>query len=223
MNHSVSVICTSFNRPDLLERTLTSFFKFNTHNDIETFVVLDDSGEVGCNDHLRGLFPSVRFEYNPERIGQIRTLDRLYETIEAPFVFHLEEDWEFYRSGFIEDGFAVLDCQPAIHCVWLRSENDTNGHPFEDYAYDSDGVKWSRIKTHHAKIWHGFTFNPGLRRVSDYVMHGPFSRLAVFNPEKPWESEVKIGYYFMKKGYQAAIIRGTGYVKHIGDGHGIRG
>jgi GT2 family glycosyltransferase len=224
MNQSVTVICTSFNRPDLLERTLTSFFKFNTHKHIDAIIVLDDSGTVGCNDHLKAKFPTVQFQYNYERIGQIKSIDKLYAQIQTPYVFHLEEDWEFYKGGFIEDSFEVLDCQPSIHCVWIRSEKDTNGHPFDAWIAQAEGsnVGWSKVKTNHLGSWHGFTFNPCLRRVADYFTHGPYSRLAVFNPKKPWESEMKVGKYFYEKGYHAAIIRGDGYVRHIGDGRGIR-
>ena len=219
----ITVLCTSFNRPDLLERTLTSFFKFNTHP-IENVVVLDDSTEMGCNDHLKSKFPTVQFKYNETRLGQIKSIDRLYEFVEAPYVFHLEEDWEFYKSGFIEDSFDVLNDNPQIHCVWLRSDKDTNGHPIEDWVYQSEGssVKWSKMKLNHANIWHGFTFNPCLRRVSEYFTHGPYSRLAEFKPEKPWQSESIIGAYFKNHGYIGAIIRGSGYVKHIGNGRGIR-
>jgi GT2 family glycosyltransferase len=223
MNRTVTVLCTSFNRPDLLERTLTSFFKFNTYP-IENFVVLDDSMVWGCNDLLKDKFPTVRFEYNSERIGQIKSIDRLYEFVEAPYVFHLEEDWEFYKKGFIEDSFDVLDENPNIHCVWLRSDKDTNGHSIEDWVYQSEGSKvmWSKLETGFRGMWHGFTFNPGLRRVSEYFTHGPYSRLTEFNPEKPWKSESVIGAYFKNHGYIAAIIRGNGYVKHIGNGRGIR-
>lgn len=219
----VSVICTSFNRPDLLERTLRSFFKFNTYP-IESFVVLDDSTRIGCNDHLIKDFPSVQFAYNYERIGQIKSIDKLHETIEAPYIFNMEEDWEFYRSGFIEDSLAVLDESPSIQCVWIRADTDTNGHPVEDYQYQREGSKvcWSKMQLNYRKMWHGFTFNPTLRRTGDYLMNGPYSKHAIFNPEKPWESEAALSRYFMKKGYVAAIIRGRGYVKHIGKGRGIR-
>ena len=42
----VTVVLTSCNRPDLLEKTLDSFFKYNTYP-ITTFNIIDDSGVVG--------------------------------------------------------------------------------------------------------------------------------------------------------------------------------
>jgi hypothetical protein len=54
----VTVVCTSCNRPDLLEKTLDSFHKYNTYQ-LDSFIVIDDSGIVGCNDHLQTKFPTL--------------------------------------------------------------------------------------------------------------------------------------------------------------------
>lgn len=219
--HTVSVACTSFNRPDLLERTLRSFFNHNTYP-IKQFIVLDDSGKVGCNDHLQEQFGSVDFQYNEERVGQIETIDRIYQQIESRFVFHIEEDWEFYRGGFIEDSMRILKQVSSIQQVWIRADNDTNGHPISKFVVRIGGVNWSHVLTGH-NGWHGFSFNPGLRRMGDYYQHGPYSSIAKFIPEKPWVSEQRIGQYMMERGYISAIIMGDGYVRHIGDGRGVRG
>lgn len=219
--HTVSVACTSFNRPDLLERTLRSFFKYNTYP-IEQFIVLDDSGICDCNDHLRDEFPSVLFLHNDERVGQIETIDRLYQQMEGRFVFHLEEDWEFYRGGFIEESLPILNRYPQIQQVWIRAENDTNGHPQSKDQLKCGFDKWRHLSVSH-NGWHGFSFNPGLRRMGDYYQHGPYSSIAKFIPEKPWVSEQRIGQYMMEHGFISAIILGKGYVRHIGNGRGIRG
>ncbi len=215
----VTAVCTSFNRSDLLERTLHSFFAFNTYS-LAAFIVQDDSGVVGCNDHLKALFPSVTFRYNPERLGQIRSIDAAYSEVTTPYIFHMEEDWEFYRGGFIESSVSVMRLAGNnICCVWIRDENDTNGHPIETQVF---GGTWSLVKARHAGIWHGFTFNPSLRKKREWVLHGGYSSLATFIPTRPWESEAKIGEWYMKNNYRAAILRGEGYVKHIGYNRGIR-
>jgi hypothetical protein len=202
-----------------LERTLRSFFKFNTYP-LAGFIVQDDSGVIGCNDHLKADFPSVTFRYNPERLGQIRSVDVAYADVATPYIFHLEEDWEFYRSGFIESSLSVMRLAGReICCVWIRAENDTNGHLIEAQVF---GGTWSFVKTRHAGIWHGFTFNPSLRKKREWVLHGGYAALATFIPTRPWESEAKIGDWYMRYGYRAAILRGSGYVRHIGDNRGIR-
>jgi hypothetical protein len=70
-------------------------------------------------------------------------------------------------------------------------------------------------------IWHGFSFNPGLRRLADYQRIAPFGAFAPFNPQAPWQSEADIGRVYQRLGMWAAILP-EGYVKHIGDGRGIR-
>jgi GT2 family glycosyltransferase len=219
--NTVTVVCTSFNRPDLLERTLRSFYAFNTHQ-ISRFIVQDDSCHIGCNDHLCDKFPNVEFRYNPQRLGQIRSADVAYEDADTPYIFHMEEDWEFYRHGFIEDSMKVLVDRPNVVCVWIRSATDTNGHGTETPTMDASGVKYRFLKHRHSKIWHGFTFNPSLRRKSDWEKHGGYSLLATFIPTRPWEAESAIGNYYMRKGYSAALIVGNGYTKHIGENRGIR-
>ena len=219
---SVSVVCTSFNRVDLLEKTLDSFFQFNTFP-IQEFIVRDDSGEWGCNDSLIEKFPSVDFRYNEERIGQIESIDRLYSDIEpVRYIFHMEEDWEFFRGSFIEHSLDVLERRQDIFQVWLRDVRDTNGHPVDSDYFDICGRKYSLLNRNH-RGWHGFTFNPTLIRMGAYYQHGPWSSIAKFNGSKPWQSEQKIGKYMYSLGYSSAIHRKYGYVKHIGKGRTIKG
>jgi len=219
---TVSVVCTSFNRPDLLERTLHSFFKFNTYP-IEDFLVIDDSGKVGCNDHLSDSFQGVTFQYNTERLGQIESIDLAYSQIASRYIFHLEEDWEFYEEGFIEKSLSILKSNPTVQQVWIRSEKDTNGHPHYDALRSTNLAEYYIMHKNHNHKWHGFSFNPGLRRMGDYLQHGPYSSISKFYPKQPWVSEMRIGKYMVEHGFVSAIIKGNGFVKHIGNKRGIRG
>jgi len=174
----VTVVCTSFNRPDLLAVTLRSFHKFNACP-TAAFIVQDDSGVIGCNDHLKAEFPNVDFRYNERRVGQIKSIDAAYSTVTTPYIFHLEEDWEFYRGGFIEASLDILNDRGNIVCVWIRSESDTNGHPsFSTVIRAGESTDYKVMRTAHARVWHGFTFNPSLRRLSDWKAHRGYSKLA---------------------------------------------
>lgn len=220
----VTVVCTSFNRPDLLEVALRTFHEFNTYAAVSRFIVIDDSGIKGCNDHLKPAFPNVDLIYNDSRLGQVISIDRAYAMVTTPYIFHMEEDWEFYRSGFIEASLPILEVMPEICCVWIRSEKDTNGHRLRAQfnRLQQPPYYYAIIDTDHAGIWHGFTFNPSLRRLSDYKEMGNYGSMARFFPNRPWESEAKIGLEYKKAGFRAAIVRGSGYVRHIGENRGIR-
>ena len=56
--------------------------------------------------------------------------------------------------------------------------------------------------------WHGFTWNPGLRRLEDYLA------IALFSKNAPYEAKASVAY--AQLGFRAAILRESGYVKHIG-------
>lgn len=213
MTSPIDVILTSCNRFDLLERTLDSFFAYNTAY-IGKFLVYDDAGDKRDEANLielSGKYPSVTFQVGEYPVGQIYALDHLTKQVTTPYYFTLEDDWEFYRHGFIEDSIAVLEKHPDIIQCWLREQGDTNGHPvykYKDYC--------SLMSTKYS--WKGFSFNPAVRRLDDYI---EYSSIAKFDPKDPAKAERLIGEHYYKQGYKAAILP-KGYVRHIGEGRGIR-
>src|ERR1035441_5909366 len=106
MNAEITLVLTSCGRYDLLSQTLESFYKFNTYSIKEVIIVED---------------------WNRE--GQIKSIDKAYARVKTPYIFACEDDWCFYKSGFIEKSLEILEKYPKILQVWLREHNDTNGHP----------------------------------------------------------------------------------------------
>ena len=202
----ITVVITSCGRPDLLERTLDSFFEFNTYP-VEKIIVVEDSG-VDCNGALQVKYigQPIVWMCNEGNMGQIASIDRAYSHVKTPYVFHCEEDWQFYRHGFIEESLKVLESNKDILQVWLRERNDTNNHPIEH----KDLGGYFRVASNYK--WKGFSFNPGLRRMADYV---PYRNLT--NVKNGWQAEFEIGMYYWKLGYYAVILP-HGYVMHIGGG-----
>ena len=212
MDKKITVVCTSCNRPEMLEKTLDSFFKYNTYS-IEQFFVIDDSAVIGCNNNMVNKFPLVNFLYNKINIGQIESIDKIYKQITTPYIFHIEEDWQFERSGFIEACLDVIDMDDKIICVWVRHPNDTK-HPLLSEIYISpNGYQIQKVSFNFLKDWHGFTFNPSLKRMKDYPKNGYLSLLDDY--DNPREKEQEISKYYFSKGYYAMAFT-TGYCKHIG-------
>jgi hypothetical protein len=208
----ITVCLTSCNRPDLLERTLDSFFMCNTA-EIERFIVVDDSEQIGCLKHLKEQYKQVEFYYNEKRLGMMRSVDRLYSMVDTEYIFHCEDDWEFYNGGFIEKSKIILDGFPDVFTVWLRAHNDTNGHPLEKVTQQYKRVKWGKVATGYLDTWHGYTNNPGLRRKRDMINFGDLIGDCKTNGE-----HLASEYYF-KKGFRSVILfPESGYVKHIGSG-----
>jgi hypothetical protein len=198
----ITFTLTACGRPDLLEKTMDSFFKFNTYP-IEKFKIIDDSTTKGVNDRLIEKYKEHNIEWihNTERLGQTKSIDIMYSDIDTKYIFHCEDDWEFTKHGFIEKSIPILEEHSYIVLVGLRAHNDTNGQPIEIYNKDFD-----LMAMNFQGIWHGFTFNPGLRRLAEYLLVKPYESIG-------WETELSIEY--KKLGYRAAILKDK-HVEHIG-------
>lgn len=208
----MDVILTSFNRLDLLQVTLDSFFKYNTYP-ITSFTIYDDYGWDNMTDEQKDKFNSFADNYpkidwicGSKRVGQIVAIDTLVSSVKTPYYFHLEDDWEFLQPDFIQDSLEVLEQHPKIIQCWLRGINDTNGHPIIQY----NGL-FSYMSTKYE--WKGFSFNPAVRRLVDYTL---YNDICPFNPKDPAHSEKIIGNYYHKKGFRACILN-RAYVKHVGN------
>jgi len=213
-----TVVVTSCNRHDLLARTLQSFFDHNTDRSIARVIVVED-GDADPTDICRPYgAEAIR---SGQRIGQIRAIDLAYAHVQTPYIFHLEDDWEFYRSGFIEKSRAHLEADPFALLVWLRAWNDTNGHPLSWHAPDGS---FGMMAKNFLDAWHGFTFNPGLRRLSDYRRLGSYfgqtltvRNVAPATPAAAMPHELEASLFYHRLGYHAIILDCAGYVRHIGE------
>lgn len=213
MKPGITVILTSCRRAALLERTIDSFLRFNT-SPITRFVVIEDSDDPSVPSLISTKYKGqIELIVNNPRLGQIKSIDLAYSTVDTEYIFHCEDDWEFFRAGFIEDSISVLSMNSSIHQVQLRDLWDNNGHPPERSRYITrDGVCFRLLstgyRTREGTTWHGFSFNPGLRRTADYTAIGPYTNIG-------HEEQISAAYHL--RGLKAAILEESA-VEHIGDG-----
>jgi hypothetical protein len=229
----VTMVITSCNRAELLEKTLDSFVKYNTYPIKETFVI-DDSGIQGCNEEVLDKFKgilNIKMIYNKKNMGQIQSIDKAYSYVTTKYIFHCEEDWEFLQPGFIEKSLCILN-EPEnkkVYTVWLRPHHCTSGHPI---LYDDQKKGYYKMKPDfsymdkgHIYTWCGFTFNPGLRKTANCLLFHPYS----IKCEKSIKNGKEyIGEYTLNKkhadyGFYAVILADPkGHVNHIGWGQHIK-
>lgn len=221
MIHPITVILTSCGRWDLLERTLESFWRVNSYP-IEKFVIYDDKGLDNYTQEdfeywhqIQRTFNNILWICPKERKGQIVSLDRLMEEVDTGYYFNLEDDWLIVKDGFIEESIEVLERYELCNQVQLRGRENINGHP----SIFHDGVL-KLVRNYNGK-WHGWGFNPSVRRRRDYELIGSYGSHAEFIPTQPWASEVKLGRQYAANGFFTVVLPDT-YIKHIGDGRGIR-
>lgn len=207
----VTFVLTSCNRFDLLKLTLQSFIEYNTYP-IERYIFIEDSEKIKQLEKTIALFPSIKNKalllHNPKNLGQLKSIDRAYSYVETPYVFHCEEDWCFYKKGFIENSMAILDADTKIINVWLRERSELINCPIEEPSLLLSGFKVYKFKKRDDDF--AFTFNPTLKRYSDYRLIGGYSK-----PEYLEGIEESISSFYETRGFYAVIFD-SGYVRHEG-------
>ena len=86
--NDVSLVITSCGRFDLLERTLDSFFEYNTYP-IKEVIITEDSTEGKKLEKLVSKYKDQNFKLivNETRIGQIKSIDKAYKEVNTEYVF----------------------------------------------------------------------------------------------------------------------------------------
>lgn len=219
----VTVVLTSCDRPDLLEKTLDSFFKMNTYP-LKRFIIIDDSLNFGCNDFVKKKYKfPIELIYNNPKLYQIKSVDFAYSLVDTEYIFHMEEDWNFIKSGFIEDSIAVLEEDSNILQVWLRGIDDnTLQHPYYNTLYEVNNNQL--VLNQFSGIWGGFSFNPGLNRLSDWkILPNGYAGCKRITPDEITGGvvlECDISVEYMKRG-RITMRFVNSYIEHIGWGRHV--
>ncbi len=142
---------------------------------------------------------TVRWIQNECRRGQIYSIDRAYSQVKTDYIFHCEDDWEFQLGGsWLVESKQILDKYPMIHQVSLRG--DCGWHQLIDQS-PYEGVKIAMPYWHGC--WGGISFNPGLRRLSDYKKIGSYG-LHISYSKGGLEHEKELSKMFLISGYRIA-------------------
>ncbi len=224
MTGNVTLVITSCGRLDLLELTLQTFYRYNTYPITKT-IIIDDMGRKQNWQHIEKLINN-KFEIieNPKNIGQMASIDVAYSKVETDYIFHCEDDWEFYKPSFIEKSFEILNENPNIFTVWLRNHTEKKIGKAIDFTQKiplPSGDFYYNILVHPGKTWqNGFTLNPGLRKTQYCRQFGPYNQLPIHFPKgngvnMVGEKDVSIPY--RENGLIAAITSvADGFIRHIG-------
>jgi hypothetical protein len=165
----LTIIVTSCDRFDLLERTLDSFFALNTYPYVAFHI---------HNDSLNSVPLCVKQKYSDKGItwhegvkrGLSASWDYLVGLVETEYFFNLEDDWEFQgNANFIQESINVLN--ESFEQVWIRGLKD-HLHGLSHISYclvDFEGQNHTHYKkVNKIKDWCGFTFNPSVRQLSTW-------------------------------------------------------
>ena len=228
MSKNVTVVITSSNRHDLLKETLDSFVSCNTYEGVKRILIMEDSYEYPHFVEQSGAYAAydISVLLTRPRLGQLLGIDVAYKYVDTEYIFHCEDDWEFYGRSFLETSFPILESSPMVLQVHLRKLDELFPMGVLKYTVDASG-KFAIIhegKTEHG-LWHGFSFNPGLRRLADYKRLGSYCGQLLAPRYAGQHFEAYIGILYKEMGYTTAVSlsnEAKGFVRHIGDGRHVR-
>jgi glycosyl transferase family 2 len=176
---AITFVITSCGRFDLLERCLARFLEHNTAP-IKKYILVEDSGDTEIHRSIAKFPIPIEVIVNTPPVGQVAAIDRAYKEVRTPYIFHCEDDWVFFRSGFIEESLVLLKHDQTISTVLCRrpGQNVNTDSVFKHCPVRSiEHIAYRRPNPWLDLVWFGYSFNPGLRRLSDYRSLGSFSRL----------------------------------------------
>jgi hypothetical protein len=199
-----STVLTSCGRFDLLEETIRSF---ESHFDTNSIIVAEDADRPLEAAAFAALFAQVQMRVNAPKLGQMRSIDRLYETLATPYAVHLEDDWGFTRTIDLDSVVRFLEARSDISVVCIahrvyhpRFSGGAKPVRHEDIDY----LVWD-LNAHHK--WFSYSFNPSVVPLRLWHQFGPFSRFV---------TEENLSEFCKSRGLRIAMVT-PGIADHIGD------
>lgn len=134
----------------------------------------------------------------------MKSIENGTKFIKTDYIFHCEEDWEFYDSGFIEKSLEILESNHKISVVKLRSYNEYIKR-YKMTIENSNNPLYNIIHQNNISM---YTFNPSLRRKEISLFGIPYDKK---------EGEGSIQKKLNEYGYISVVTKNSkGYVRHIG-------
>lgn len=205
-----TIVVTSCGRFDLLRETLASLFK-HLERPARRVLVIEDSGDESVRAALADLWPPVEVIVNNPQLGQMKSLDKVYALVDTPYVFHCEDDWEFFRDGFLAESFALLKARPDVSMVALRPRSELNPLVRDMPVEKLGDLEYFTLDPSLHPEYFSYSFNPGLRRLSDIRALGSLSAIG---------HEPDVSFAFKQRGMRMANLQHPA-VRHIGDGRHV--
>jgi hypothetical protein len=199
----LTVVLTSCGRFDLLEETIASFLD---HFDTDRIFIAEDAGDVGTAAAFAAKVPQVDMRVNTPKLGQMRSIDALYASVQTPYVVHLEDDWKFAGGLDLDRVVRFLEARPDISVVCIgyrfdarfaRSARKTTQDGIDYWVWDLDA---------HPK-WFSYSFNPSVGWLALWRDIGPYARFA---------TEEGLSQFAKARGMRIAMVIPS-LAEHIGE------
>lgn len=209
MKHKVdpqkfTTVLTSCGRFDLLGETIASLQR---HFDVDRIIVAEDSENTAAAKQFADRFPVVDMRLNLPKLGQMRSIDAHYATLDTPYVFHLEDDWGFTRGIDLERVTKFLDDRPDIAVVCIAHRIYDPRFQKSAHKETHDGIDYLVWDLDAHPKWFSYSFNPSIARLSLWREVGPFAKFT---------TEENLSKFLKDRGMRIALVV-PGIADHIGD------
>lgn len=191
----VTFTITTCKRVDLFYKTINSFLNCVIDLDRigEWYIIDDHSSQEDLNDISR-LYPFFRIiSKTPSQKGHPHSMNIIREIVKTPFLFHMEDDWLFYRKfEYIKTCLDVItsdsrygQCLVNLNYSELPSDNITGGifqrtmnstayYKHEYYPNQEDmPEKFKGVS--NCAYWPHFSFRPSLLNTRIFREVGEFN------------------------------------------------
>lgn len=215
----VTLTMTTCKRLDLFMRTVDSLIsKCEDIDLISRWVVVDDGSSSEDIETMRSRYPFIEFVVKHEcDKGHARSMNIILDTLNTPFVFHVEDDWEFvYQRRYVTECLDVLASsnilgQCLVNMNYAETENDfkIHGGTVKKTLGGANYIEHTYIEGGSGcTYWPHFSLRPGMSRVEALKRVGRFS-------EKVAAFEHEYASRYMRMGYRTAFLPNINSM-HIG-------
>jgi hypothetical protein len=200
----LTTVLTSCGRFDLLEETVATFLE---HFETNSIIVAEDSGNGAEATAFAERFPAVDMRVNEPKLGQLRSIDALYATLDTPYVLHLEDDWGFTTSVDPNRVISFLESRPDISVVCIAHREYDPRYAGSAQKTSHEGIDYLVWDLNAHPKWFSYSFNPSIARLDLWRECGPFARFV---------TEENLSQFCKARGMRIAMVT-PGIADHIGD------
>ena len=211
-NSDITLVVTSCGRFDLLRLTLDSFVKC-CDLPIRQLILTEDSEKSGVMDYIpEVLRESALVIENSPCLGQIKSIDLAYSHVKTKYIMHCEDDWFFYRPGFLSESKKILESDDSILQVRIHKHDYENSNlvALSDRLV-LEGIAYYKIEGK----WKSLSWNPGLRRLADYTEIDSYQAFCKKH-DTFLDVEGSLNRHYTDAGKEAVVLENY-VVDHIGD------
>ena len=225
----VTFTITTCKRFDLFEKTMNSFL--NCCEDvhlISNWICVDDNSSTEDRKKMQEKYPFFNFYFkSPEEKGHAQSMNILLRMIQTPYVFHMEDDWQFYSiKPYIKQCIEVLNHNSELgQCLVNKNYAETHEdikliggifnkteHGLRYYVHDHDNDEDS-FRTKYGNgfncaYWPHYSLRPGITKTE------VFRKIGLYKPEVA-HFEMEYARRYIQQGYKTAFLD-TINAKHIG-------